>query len=198
MSDEKTGAMNLVKRYEFDRLPRESVKAFTAFRAYLDMGPQRSLAALAKKLGKSKVLMERWSRRHDWTGRVAAHVGYVAQVEREAIEGLAPERAIEWEEVHEDQRISQWNARSRAVKLAEEMIERWEGTPKRCGTLEGIARLLELASGTEVPGEREGMGAPAVRVEVSLALEKILLGVSPTGCEVPFEAPWKPGGPSQG
>ncbi len=176
--------MNLVKRYEFDRLPRESVKAFTAFRTYLDLGPQRSLAAVAAKLGKSKVLMERWSRKYDWCGRVAAHVGYVAEIERQAIESLAREKAIEWRSVWEEQRIAEWNARSRLVKLAERIIARWEKNENRAGTLEGIARLLELASklgrlasGMEGVAGGEGRGAsgegPAVRVEVTLALEKI-------------------------
>lgn len=130
----------------FEKLPREGTKAFAAFRVYLEMGPQRSLSLTAGKLGKSKAMMERWSRRHDWSGRVAAQAGYVAQVERETIESLAREKAIEWMKVHEDQRIQEWNARTRALKLAEKIITRWEKNEGKAGTLEGIARLLELAS----------------------------------------------------
>jgi len=164
----------------FEQLPRESNKAFAAFRTYLDQGPQRSLAAVAAKLGKSTVLMERWSRRHDWCGRVAAHAGYVAQVEREAIESLAREKAIEWQKVHEEQRIEEWRQRCRLVKLAELVISRWEANAHKLGTLEGIARILELASklgrmasGMEGDGSDGGKNGPAVRVEVTLALEKI-------------------------
>ena len=182
--------MNMVKqtacppggrRYDFDRLPRESVKAFSAFRAYLDLGPERSLATVAAKVGKSKVMMERWSRKYDWCGRVAAHVGYVAEVERLAIEGLAREKAVKWEKVHEDQRIAEWTARNRLVKLAERVIARWEKNEAKAGTLEGIARVLELASklgrlasGMDGHGvDGVGKAGPAVRVEVSLALDKI-------------------------
>ena len=43
---------------KFEQLPREGTKAFAAFKTYLDLGPQRSLAAVAAKLGKSKVMME--------------------------------------------------------------------------------------------------------------------------------------------
>lgn len=85
-------SMNVVKRYEFERLPRESVKAFTAFQAYLDLGPQRSLAAVAARLGKSKVLMERWSRRYDWSGRVAAHAAHLAAAERALTVFMAKEK----------------------------------------------------------------------------------------------------------
>jgi len=58
----------MVAKYEFDRLARESVKAFTAFRAYLDLGAERSLATVATKLGKSKVMMEKWSRKYELVG----------------------------------------------------------------------------------------------------------------------------------
>ena len=59
----KAGA---VARLEFEQLARESNKAFAAFWGYLELGPERSLANVTSKLGKSKVLMERWSRKYDW------------------------------------------------------------------------------------------------------------------------------------
>ena len=164
----------------FEQLPRETSKAFAAFRVYLELGPQRSLALTAAKLGKSKPMMEKWSRKYDWPGRVAAHAGHVAQVEREAIESLAREKAIEWQKVHEEQRIEEWRQRCRLVKLAELVISRWEANAHKLGTLEGIARILELASklgrmasGMEGDGSDRGKNGPAVRVEVTLALEKI-------------------------
>jgi membrane protein required for beta-lactamase induction len=85
----------------FARLPRESAKAHAAFREYLELGPQRSLALVAANLGKSKVLMERWSRRYDWAGRLAAQAAHVADIERQAIESLAIEKAVEWHRQHE-------------------------------------------------------------------------------------------------
>ena len=42
-----------VVEFEFDRLPRESVKAFTSFRAYLEMGADRSLRKVAGLLKRS-------------------------------------------------------------------------------------------------------------------------------------------------
>jgi hypothetical protein len=167
-------------KLEFEQLPREGNKAFGAFKLYLDMGLERSLAAVAVKLGRSKVLMERWSRKYDWSNRVAAHARYVAQVERNAIECLAREKAIEWHKVFEDERIAEWNARNRLVKLADKMVQRWEGKDVKLGTLEGIARCYELAfklgrlasgmGGEDAKSEKNG---PSVRVEVSLALDKV-------------------------
>ena len=38
----------------FEQLPRETSKAFAAFKTYLDLGPNRSLVSAAAKLGCSK------------------------------------------------------------------------------------------------------------------------------------------------
>lgn len=62
-----------------DRLHDESTPAFAAFRTYLEMGPARSTAKVARECGKQKSLMDRWSKRHRWVDRVAA---YEAQATR--------------------------------------------------------------------------------------------------------------------
>ena len=147
------------------------MKAFTAFQTYLEMGPQRSLAAVAARLGKSKVLMERWSRRHTWLERIAAHGAFQAQIERTMIESLARDKAVEWHRIWEDQRIAEWQARCDALRLAKKAIARWEANENKCGTLEGSARLLELMhklgrSAAGMPTE-----SPQVTEEVSTTLE---------------------------
>ena len=79
------------------------------------------------------------------------------------------------------QREEEWASRVEALELAREAIARWKQNVGRCGSLEGIARLLELASilgrratgmaldKTEVTGEDGG----PIRVELSVALNKI-------------------------
>lgn len=61
----------------YDRQPGESEKKFTAFRTYLDLGPQRSLAKVGRELGKSKALMERWSSQWSWVSRVEAYTDHM-------------------------------------------------------------------------------------------------------------------------
>lgn len=56
----------------WERLVNESAPAFAAFVKYRDAGPDRSLAKVAKELGKSTTLIERWSARDHWVNRVAA------------------------------------------------------------------------------------------------------------------------------
>ena len=54
------------KPLAFEQQDKESSKAFAAFSLYLSLGPQRSLATVGRKLDKSDVLIQRWSRRWDW------------------------------------------------------------------------------------------------------------------------------------
>lgn len=130
----------------FEQQNRESNKAFAAFKTYLELGAQRSLATVAEKHGKSKTMIERWSRRFDWPARVQAHAAHLAAVERQAIEGLALEKAVEWDKVHEAVKIAEWQRHKKLIALADEMLSRWEKNKAKCGTLEGIARVLELAT----------------------------------------------------
>ncbi len=165
----------------FEQQARESSKAFAAFRAYLEMGPERSLAAVAAKLGKSKVMMERWSRKFDWHARVAAHGAHLALVEREAAEAVAREKGVDWAKRYDELRESEWKARCELVDLAWEVIRRWRSKPERCGSLEGLARLLDLMStlgrrACEVATERKeitGLDGGPIRIEIEAALDKI-------------------------
>ncbi len=150
-----------------EQRPKESDKAFAAFSLYLNMGPERSLAAVAAKLGKSKTLMERWSHRHGWVDRVASHAAQLAVAQREATEALLRAKAAEWVKRETELREEEWATRKEAVGLALEAIERWKQNPNRCGTLEGIARLLELGS---TLGHR-ATRTPMDRVEVSVEVD---------------------------
>ena len=130
----------------FEQQTRESNKAFAAFKTYLELGAQRSLADVADQHGKSKTMIERWSRRFDWPARVQAHAAHLALVERQAIESLAMEKAVDWSKVHEAVKVAEWQRHKKLIALADEMLARWEKNKAKCGTLEGIARVLELAT----------------------------------------------------
>ena len=165
----------------FEQQPKESDKAFAAFAVYLGMGPGRALSLVARKLGKSKRLMEKWSKRFDWPARVQAHGAHMALVEREAAEALVRAKGVDWVVRQEEQRADEWDVRCELIETAREALRRWRAKPERCGSLEGIARLLELASKlgrlasgmatdkTEVKAEVDGV----VRIEIEAALDKI-------------------------
>jgi hypothetical protein len=168
----------------FEQQPKESAKAFAAFKLYLEMGPARSLEAVRVKLGKSARLIQRWSSRWRWGERVQAYSAYLGAIEREAIEGLVREKGVDWGKVHEAQKVAEWKLRTEYFELALEGIRRWKANGNRVGSLEGLARLGEvfvklgrLASGmptdsVEVTGEVKA----TLEIEWELALKKVYGG----------------------
>ena len=128
----------------YEQHPRESVRAFAAFKMYLDMGPNRSLASVAAKMGRSKTRMEQLSRKFGWPERVAARDAHLAELEREAIERLACEKAVEWWQLHEPARRQAWQEAEEAIAMVREARERWRKSARTVG-FEGMARMLDLA-----------------------------------------------------
>jgi hypothetical protein len=57
----------------WDRLERESPQAWEAFQTYRDMGANRSIRKVAEQLSKTRSLLERWSREHQWQKRTIAY-----------------------------------------------------------------------------------------------------------------------------
>ena len=57
---------------KWERQKKEGPKPFEAFVIYRNMGADRSLSKVARQLGKSNALIERWSREHGWVDRCQA------------------------------------------------------------------------------------------------------------------------------
>ena len=53
-----------------EQQPGETDKAFAAFTLYLNLGPKRSLAAVAKALGRSTSFIGTWSSKYHWLSRI--------------------------------------------------------------------------------------------------------------------------------
>jgi len=164
----------------FEKQPRESAKAFAAFSLYLSQGADRSTAAVAKELAKSEQLVRRWSAKFAWTDRVAAHAAHLAIVEREAIEAAARGKAAEWESREQKLRETEWAMHEAAIAAAKKGLAAYMDREKVYANLADIARMLEIASklGRLATGLGDGDGRkaddlPAMRVEVTVALEKI-------------------------
>ena len=166
---------------EFEKQPKESAKAFAAFSLYLSQGPERSTQAVATQLAKSEQLIRRWSARYGWTARVQAHAAHLALVERQATEAALRSKAAEWLTRQSEHRDEEWKVRGELLEAGREALRRWKANPQRCGSLEGIARMLELASKlgrlasgmptdhTEVTGEV----TLSVGLEWEVALKKV-------------------------
>jgi hypothetical protein len=76
-------------RAPYDVEPQWSPERKEAFALYRDFGADRSLAAVAQALGKSKALMDRWSAEDSWVARCAA---FDAETDRRARDAAIEER----------------------------------------------------------------------------------------------------------
>jgi hypothetical protein len=165
----------------FEQQPRESAKAFAAFSLYLSLGAERSTREVGKQLGKSEGLIERWAAKFDWQSRVASHAAHLAVVEREAIQAVARGKAAEWSSREQKLRETEWAMHEAAIAAAKKGLAAYMEREKVYANLADIARMLEIASklgrlatglGTDGEG-RNGDELPTMRVEVTVALEKI-------------------------
>ena len=165
----------------FEQQPRESDKAFAAFRAYLDMGPQRSLRDLTRKLDKSLTVLGGWSAKFDWPARVQAHSAHFAMVERQAAEKATALYGADRAKRRELEREDEWAMRTELMQAARKVLEKFRAG-ERGATLGDVARALDIAvklgrlsSGMKVDDNEDESASPDVNVliAIDLALDKI-------------------------
>ena len=87
------------------RLPNESARAYDAFCHYREMGAKRSIAKVARAIGCSERLLERWSSKHRWVVRTFSYDNDLdlkkqAHYERLSFE-ISAKHAAQAREVHE-------------------------------------------------------------------------------------------------
>lgn len=106
-----------------DRLPAETTAAYTAFVAYVRLGPSRSLAALAKLLGRTtKKGMERWSVRYHWLRRAEAWDVLEAKRQAEADDKAKDKAAVTLAGQRLKVQESAWGWFEKLKAKAEEML----------------------------------------------------------------------------
>jgi hypothetical protein len=167
-------------RLVFEQQQNESARAFAGFSTYLNLGPERSLAAVAQKLSKSEQLIKRWSAKYDWPSRVQAQAAYLANVERETTEELARVNAAQWLKRREEHRQEEWAIRSELITAGRKVLKRFTDDGKGA-TLGDVARALDLASklGRLASGlatdhtELTGPDGGPIQIELTAALNKI-------------------------
>ena len=65
--------MSICTDKPWERQKGESEKAYEAFKLYRDMGEERTISAVGKRLAKSRNLIDRWKERWHWKERVRAY-----------------------------------------------------------------------------------------------------------------------------
>ncbi|MEW6572879.1 MAG: hypothetical protein AB1374_04530 [Bacillota bacterium] len=141
-------------REVYGRQPGESAQAFQAFALYRDMGPARSIREVARRLGKSKTQIDRWSVRWDWVERAAA---WDEEIDRQ----------IRFKQLEEIKKMRERHTEA-AMLLLEKAMKRLEATaPQDLSVQE--ARLF-VTEGTKL--ERLSRGEPDTIVEERRRLSK--------------------------
>jgi hypothetical protein len=120
----------------------ESARAFAAFCAYLELGPRRRYATVARQVGVSLVSIKRWAILFDWRGRLHAHVArhaeqFVHQRDAELQATGAREAAF---------RERQLVLAEALLDLAERYFERMDDLDLDHVRLPEVCRALEYAS----------------------------------------------------
>jgi len=80
----------------YGRQEKESAKAYAAARLYFEQGAEQSLASVARALGKSPSLIDRWSGRWQWGVRARAFDKELDKERRRAALKLAAAQGREW------------------------------------------------------------------------------------------------------
>jgi len=71
---------------QWERQSGESARAFQAFTIYRDLGPDRSITVVARKLRKQAALISRWCSQWRWVRRVEAYDSHLDALRRKARE----------------------------------------------------------------------------------------------------------------
>lgn len=149
-------------RKEWERQRREPITAFAKFNVFREMGPERTLSELARRLGKHHKTMEQQSRRYRWRERAELYDQHLAALSRKA-----EEKAVQ-------------DARARHVQIArlmqgiagkrlEALFERVRKDPEAAGDISaGEVRLL---ADMGIRLERLLLGEPETRAESTQTVE---------------------------
>src|SRR5262245_23960425 len=107
----------------WERQPGESPRAWAAARTYLELGAERSLSRVGKKLGKSETLMARWSSAHGWVERAEAYDDFLREQEQDAIAKTRVAVHKRWAQRHEDQIERLYRSTEALIDKLEEMAK---------------------------------------------------------------------------
>ena len=151
-----------------DRLPDEGSRPFEAFLAYRDLGPNRSLDAVAKRLSKSLAIVGRWSSDYSWQARVRAFENHLERVRCEARCRATAQEAVA------DARL--WERRKRAS--LEKFYEASERLRKVGTRMLGVAvtRLVEVDGLSELEAVGNWRTVDASRLlKVACEIQSVVL-----------------------
>lgn len=164
----------------WERQPRESDEAWQAFTRFRDMPLPRRVVSVARELGKSKTLIERWCQRWQWQERVRCYDNALeqkafAELQRQRVEfrkrAANQARAKAQTLMMPDVRLSQMLAQMPVERLLEGMtaLQLIALSSKASLALPGLLKAEALALGEAT--ERVDEPRPVEEDPLSIALK---------------------------
>jgi hypothetical protein len=159
----------------WEQRPDEPTQAYELARIYFDLGPKRSLRAVAKQSRKSISTVTKWSARYEWTVRARAYDAYRLRLEdaarKRVLAEAAQTEAQKWGERLRLEREEEWQTAQALLAKAREMLaspledNKWNW--RDAGVMiEQAAKLVRIAAGDEQDNEDDaGSKGLTVRVQ---------------------------------
>jgi len=169
-------------KHEFDQLPKESAKAYAAFRCYLNGGTERTHRMVLSLYPRNARLISYWASKYRWQDRIRAYDAHMAAVELAAAEKKTAGAAVSWAKRQKAVREKEYNLHELCIQAARKGLAAYLDPKRRVrSTLSDIARILEVASklGRLASGmatdhvELTGEDGGPIQVELQAALKKI-------------------------
>ena len=107
----------------WNRMPGESAKAHEGALAYFKMGANRSLAAVARQLGKHVSQMERWSRAWAWVARATAFDENLAREDQIVFEKEKIAHDAKWRRRAEEESEQKYQTAQKIRTKAERVLD---------------------------------------------------------------------------
>jgi hypothetical protein len=166
---------------QFTPASDESSKAFSAFMAYFNLGPNRSFADTAEGTYVPLSTIKFWANRFDWKRRVQSHDARVMQRLAEVKANAHALATADWDKRTKELRELEWDTSKKLLDNAkvqlEAMLKKNSGDAsfaEICRALETASKLGRLATGLATA--REEVTTPAGRplqIEITTALDRI-------------------------
>lgn len=148
----------------WERQPKEGDKPFEGFGIYRDLGPSRTLPRVAEALGKSMVLIQKWSTTWNWVARCSAWDDEADRLQRDR-------DLVERQKAIQKMRDSHAQLGAAATQVAASILVKHADDPKNPNTnreamakasLSDAARLIQVGSTLE----RLSRGESTERIEI--------------------------------
>jgi len=175
----------------FPHQPGETPRAFGAFLAFFQLGPSRSLPALAEVLGENPATVKNWSSKYRWSDRLLAYQSGLLQTQVAAQAALVQSSAADWARRSSEFREHEWAAGQKLLGAVLCFLENFGDREVEKMSLAQVSRALQIStriSRSALSGELllEESAPSALEAALAVALQKA------------YGQPAAPVGPSSG